>query len=363
MTEMLPELGYYTLAGHSSSPRDLVAELRQAETTGIGATFISERFSTKDAAVISGALGGLSENIGVATGVTNHNTRHPLVTATMAATMHRLTNGRFALGLGRGFDRLFQAMGLTPVTSAQLEDFVGLMRRLWKGERVMGHDGPAGKYPYLHQDSSFNENIPILLAALGPRTLEFAGRCMDGVILHTYFSDEAVKSSVQSIRLGAERAGRDPDKIRIWSVLSTVPEGLTEEAHLRKTVGRLATYLKGYGNLLVQANGWDPEILKHFLADDLVAKSQQALDGSATHDQLEHLSTLFPEEWLSASATGTAAQAAETIARQFDLGVNGVIMHGATPDELTPIVDAYRQVRPQRWKHPTKNNNNPGWIP
>ena len=32
--------------------------------------------------------------------------------------------------------------------------------------------------------------------------------------------------------------------------------------------------------------------------------------------------------------------------RQFDLGVDGVIMHGATPGELAPVVEAYRAIRP-----------------
>ena len=53
--------------------------------------------------------------------------------------------GRFALGLGRGMDRMFKAFGLAPITTAQMEDFAGLMRRLWRGEVVLGHDGPAGR--------------------------------------------------------------------------------------------------------------------------------------------------------------------------------------------------------------------------
>ncbi len=32
--------------------------------------------------------------------------------------------------------------------------------------------------------------------------------------------------------------------------------------------------------------------------------------------------------------------------RQFDLGVDGVIMHGATPAELRPVMDEYRKIRP-----------------
>jgi 5,10-methylenetetrahydromethanopterin reductase len=83
----LTELGFYTLAGHTNSPRDLVVEVRRAEELGLGAVFVSERFNLKDAATLCGAAGAMSERIGIATAATNHNTRHPLVTATFATTM------------------------------------------------------------------------------------------------------------------------------------------------------------------------------------------------------------------------------------------------------------------------------------
>ena len=209
--DQLNELGFYTLAGHSDSPRDLVAEVRDAERIGLGSAFISERFNLKEAATLSGAAGAVSETLGIATAATNPNTRHPMVTATFATTMHRLTGGRFALGLGRGFDPLFQAMGLQPVTSAQLEDIAGILRRLWKGEMILGHDGPAGTYPYLNQDPDFDEDIPLLLVALGERTLELAGRVMDAVVLHTFFNDHAMETSVAAVRRGAgSRRGAIP---------------------------------------------------------------------------------------------------------------------------------------------------------
>ena len=124
------ELGFYTLAGAPNSPRDLIAEVQDAEAMGLGACFISERFNIKEAATLSGAVGAVSDRIGIATAATNHNTRHPMVTAAYASTMHFLTGGRFSLGLGRGIDALFDVMGLPRIKTAQLEDFVGLMRRL-----------------------------------------------------------------------------------------------------------------------------------------------------------------------------------------------------------------------------------------
>lgn len=60
-------------------------------------------------ATLSGTTAAVSERIGLATAATNPNTRHPLLTAT---------------------------------TTAQLEDVVGILRRLWRGEAVAGQSGP-----------------------------------------------------------------------------------------------------------------------------------------------------------------------------------------------------------------------------
>ena len=357
--DRLNELGFYTLAGHSDSPRDLVAEVRDAERLGLGSAFISERFNVKDAAALSGAAGAVSETIGIATAATNHNTRHPLVTATFATTMHRLTGGRFALGLGRGFDALFSAIGLKPITGAELEDIAGIRRRLWHGEVILGHDGPAGKYTYLHQDAAFDEDIPLMLVALGEKTLELAGRVMDGVVLHTFFTDETLARSVAAVRRGAELAGRDPDSVRIWSVLATIGDHLGEELRLKKTVGRLATYLQGYGDLLVTVNDWDPTVLARFREDDLVQNFRGGFDSKATTAELEHVATLLPEEWTSAAATGTPEDCTTTILRQFELGANGVVLHGATPVELEPILPTYRAARPDRFTTAPANPGRP----
>lgn len=339
---VLPELGFYTLAGAPSSPRELLDEVREGEGMGFGTVFISERFNIKEAVTLSGAAAAVSERIHIATAATNHNTRHPLVTASYATTMHRLTGGRFTLGLGRGIAPLFAAYGIPSITTAQLEDFAGLMRRLWKGEVIFGHDGPVGKYPVLHLDSSFDEDIPLGLTAFGPNSLALAGRAYDKVILHTFFTDETLVRAVETVKKSAEQAGRDPASVEVWSCYATVHDGLPEPVRLRKTVGRLATYLQGYGDLMVLTNRWDPAVLERFRADPLVATFPGAIDGKATTEQLEHIATLLPAEWLEPAATGNAQRCAELVKRQTELGADGVIMHGASPSELAPVVSAYR---------------------
>lgn len=338
------ELGFYGLAGHVDDPRALLDEVRDAERIGIGSVFISERFNVKEAATLTGAAAAVSEELGIATGVTNTPTRHPLVTAAWANTMHHLSRGRFALGIGRGIAPLTDIMGLPRITMAQMEDAVGIYRRLWRGEAIFGHDGPAGRYPLLSLGSGFDEDIPVMAACLGFKTMRWAGRVVDGVILHTFVSDEALARCVAEVRRGAEEAGRDPAAVKVWSVLATIHEP-DRERHLRDVTGRMATYLQAYGDALVAMNGWDQGPLERFRADPVVQSVAGAIDAVATLDQLEHISSLLPEEWLPA-AVGSARVCTARILDQLAAGADGVILHGSSPAQLEPVVDAYRQARP-----------------
>ena len=340
------ELGFYTLPGAPESPRELITEIADAEAMGIGAAFISERFNIKEAATLSGAAGAVSERIGVATAATNHNTRHPMVTAAYAMTMHELTEGRFSLGLGRGIERRDKAYGLPPITTAQMEDFVALMRRVWAAEPVIGHDGPAGSYPVLAMRGIEPSHIPMTLTAFGPNSLALGGRCFDAVVLHTFFTDATTARVVRTVKQAAEHAGRDPAAVRVWSCFATIGDHLPEPVRLKKTVGRMATYLQAYGDLMVRTNEWDPAVLDRFRADPFVAGFNGALDDTATTEELEHVATLIPDDWLAPAATGTPVQCVDAIRGQFDLGCDGVILHGASPTDLRPIVEEYRRTRP-----------------
>lgn len=342
MTDRLDDLGFYLLAGGATSPAALLDEAREGEALGLGTAFISERYNVKEAATLAGAAGAVTSEVRIATAATNHNTRHPLVTASHAMTMHKLTGGRYVLGLGRGIPLMQDAFGIPRITTAQMEDAVGLLRRLWKGEVILGHQGPAGSWPVLHLGSEFDEDIPVLLVAFGPESLKLGGRAFDHVVLHTFFTDETTERAVRTVKEAAEQAGRDPASVTVWSCFATVGDHLPEDVRLRKTVGRLAGYLQGYGDLLVATNGWDPAPLAAFRADPVVGSFAGAIDQKATTDQLEHIATLLPDEWLASAATGTPEQCVAAVRGQFALGADAVILHGAAPSELAPVLAAYR---------------------
>src|ERR1700743_2948559 len=100
-----------------------------------------------------------------------------------------------------------------------------------------------GYLPILFLDQDFNEDIRLALVAFGPNTLALGGRVFDDVILHTYFTPETLQRCVTTVKSAAEKAGRDPDSVRVWSCFATVGAHLPEQLRLEKTVARLATYL------------------------------------------------------------------------------------------------------------------------
>ena len=129
----------------------------------------------------------------------------------------------------------------------------------------------------------------------------------------------------------------------MWSYFAAVGDHLPEELRLKKTVARLATYLQGYGDLLVNTNNWDPAVLQRFRDDPVVQSVPGGIDHKASAEQIAHIATLIPDEWLEPSATGSAQQCVDRVRKEFDYGADAVIMHGATPDELAPIIEVYRE--------------------
>ncbi len=345
-TSTFPELGFYTLPGHTKTPADMLDEVRYAEKLGIGSAWISERFDVKEAAVLAGAAGAVTNDIFICTGATNLNTRHPIATAGMATTASRLTNGRFALGVARGIGVRFDCWGVPKVKNRHISDFADMMRTLWKGERVMGYDGPLGNFPYLHITDWIDEDIPLLFGAYGPKSLEFAGGVFDGVFLSTFFSDAAVEKAVGLVKKGAEKAGRDPDSVKVWTVVATVCEP-DEETWLRSIVARMATYLQAtdIGNLLIKINDWDMDVLEKFRANETVANMLGGIDSVATLDQLKEIQTLIPDHWYPA-AVGDAPTCAQRWVDQFNAGADGVIIHASTPKDFEPVLNAYEKIRP-----------------
>jgi probable F420-dependent oxidoreductase len=346
----LPEIACYTLPGHISDPKVAVEEIKDAERLGFGSIWISERFSGKNVDVLSGVAAMLAPSMGIAAGlIQNLPLRHPIVTAGYCATMAKLTGDRFALGIGRGTDSFADATGTPRVNFRVLEDYVGILRQLWRGEAV-NYEGPIGRIKNRRLGVDLPVIPPIIMGAMGEKTLRWAGKVCDGVVLNSLWTPEAVKRSVKIIREGAEQAGRDPASVRVWTILVTACD-VPEEAMLRYVVRRMNTYLvfPALFDGICDGNGWnraDAVRLRGELAKlDKAPKAGTMGDESTTRDvdDLRKMAALYPREWITeGNAVGTGADGARAALARIQAGADGILFHGSQPKELAGVLTAWR---------------------
>jgi 5,10-methylenetetrahydromethanopterin reductase len=345
-TSKFPELGFYGLPGHTRTPRDVLKQVQDAEALGIGNVMISARSDYKEIASICGACAAVTESIFIGTSGTNLNTRHPVVTASMGSTLHSLSEGRFALGLAKGVNLRWRAWSVDIPTFARERAFVDLMRKLWRGETVTEHDGSLGKFGPLSLAPYIDADIPVLYVGFGPKSLRHAGEIYDGAHLHTFMSDQALADAVAHFRAGEKAAGKEVGKGKLWSVLATACD-VSEEVYLKFIIARLATYLQipGYGDMLVEINGWDKDLLQSFRTHKAVTSVGGAIDSVASIAQIAEVAKLIPEEWRPA-AVGNAKTCAQRWVDQFEAGADGIIIHASTPEEFAPVLAEYDKIRP-----------------
>ena len=341
-----PELGFYGLPGHTRSPRDVLRQAQDAEQLGIGNLMISERSDYKEIAAICGACAAVTDSMYVGTSATNLNTRHPMITASLASTLNRLSEGRFALGLAKGVGIRWKMIGVPFPTFEVEAEFLDMMRRMWRGESVTNYSGALGNIWQMGLADYLDEDIPVFYVGFGPKSLMNAGRIYDGVHLHTFMGSAALTDSIKQVRMGEQAAGRGAGRVKVWSVLATLCDP-SEEEYLKRIVARLATNLQipGYGEALVSVNGWDQEALTEFRNHEAVKSVPGLVDSVATLDQVSAIHKILPESWRSA-AIGDATTCAKRWLEEFEAGADGIIIHASTPEEFEPVLREYEKIRP-----------------
>jgi coenzyme F420-dependent glucose-6-phosphate dehydrogenase len=217
----------------SHQPETLLRHAILAEASGFDAIVASDVFhpwvDDRSAAGFVwtwlGAVAARTERLTMITTVTCPLFRyHPAVVAQAAATMDRLSGGRFVLGVGTGDAINDSPFGWADVPYSERSERLGealeVMRRLWAQDRVSGNgrfyplDGARLYSPPRH-------GLPVWMAAGGPRSAAMAGQLADGLV--TSVKDTAVTGArvIEPFRTAAKRRGRPdlPVLATRWCVL------------------------------------------------------------------------------------------------------------------------------------------------
>ncbi len=140
--------------------------------------------------------------------VTNPATRDPTVLASSYATLQDLSDGRMAMGVGRG-DSAVRYIGRQPMKVAEFERACAMVRAFMNGDEVEWND----KQLQLKWVRPELPRIPMWVAGYGPKALAVAGRVGDGVIIQLA-DPEIIQWIMDTARRAAEEAGRDPAELR-----------------------------------------------------------------------------------------------------------------------------------------------------
>ncbi|MBA2933691.1 TIGR03857 family LLM class F420-dependent oxidoreductase [Sphingomonas sp. CGMCC 1.13654] len=337
---LFDKFGTYILPGRVNDPRRGIEEAIEAERIGLGCVWISERYALKEPAVLAGAVSEATSKIRI-TGTFYATMRHPLVTASVANMMQAMSGDRFRLMFARAVPAYMKMLGAPAVTMERLADAISIIRRLWAGETV-NYEGILGKFPAIKlTDKHDGSTPPIIFTAIGPKSLEFAGTHCDGVLLHPFVSPDGVRNSTRIVRDAAEKAGRDPMSVRIYHNIIVAPD-LPPEEEAAVVRGRAITYfeLPGFGDMIVDINGWDKAVLDQIRAHPQIASlNGKPADQAYTRQELVEVGKILPQKWIDeGAAVGTAAQCADQLMTYLDAGADEILLHGSSPKDMGPLV-------------------------
>jgi F420-dependent oxidoreductase-like protein len=196
-----------------------VQRARLAEEAGCDSVWTSQLPTERDTSLVLAAYAAATERVGLGSFVFPIYTRHPTATAQMAATLDELAGGRFRLGIGVSHKVTVESLwGLRlqrPVDA--MREYLGIVRALLV-EGAVEFEG-AHFTAISAYTAPRRPELPILIAALGPRMLDLAGELADGVALWMCSPRYIESHVVPRVRAGRERAGKTLDGFEIVAAL------------------------------------------------------------------------------------------------------------------------------------------------
>jgi F420-dependent oxidoreductase-like protein len=331
-------IGYLT----GSDADEHVALAVGAEQLGYDVCWAAEAYGS-DAPTLLAFVAARTERIGIGSAIMQIPARTPAMTAMTAATLDLLSGGRFRLGLGVSgpqvsegwhgvrFDRPLE----------RTREYVDVVR-LALARRPVEYRGehqvlplPGGPGKALRLMLRPQRDIPLYLAAVGPKNLELTGEIAEGW-LGIFFAPEHATVSLDPLRTGAERAGRSAADIDVTVTVPVVVGDDVEECADRLR-GYTALYVGGMGsreqnfyNALARRMGFEQAAVR--IQDLYLAQQQREAMAAVPFELIDQTSLIGPP-----------ARIADRLAAYADAGVRTLAV---TPggDTSTQRLQALRTV-------------------
>ena len=238
--------------------RDTVEQVVELEKHGVGIVLVPEAYSF-DAVSQLGYLAAKTSTIELGSGVVPLYTRTPSLLAMTAAGLDYVSDGRFMLGIGTSGPQVMEGFHGVPFDApmGRTREVVEICRQVWRRERV-SYQGkhyqiplPADRGTGLGKalkliNEPVRENIPITIAALGPKNVELTAEIANGwqpVFFYPERADEVWGDALRAGKAKRDSALGDLDVM----VGVSLAIGDNVEDRLQWAKPQLALYIGGMG--------------------------------------------------------------------------------------------------------------------
>ena len=324
-------LGYWGLGLTSEDQLEIVQE---AERLGYDSVWAAEAYGS-DTATVLGWLAGQTSTIRLGSGIFQMPGRSAAMTAMTAATIDQISNGRMILGIGSSGPQVSEGWHGVRFGKqlARTRDYVAVLRMALARERLeySGEtlelplpDGP-GKALKL-TIGPVQDQVPIYIAAIGPKNTQLTGEIADGVI-PTLFSPEHVAVMRDELQIGVDRAGNGKTLADI-DIAPTVQVYVSDNLEDARNLMRpfIGLYVGGMGS---REQNFYNQLVRRYGFDDAAQEVQDLyLDGKK-----DEAMAALPDELIDMVAIcGPADHVRERIAAYRDAGVGTL---GVSPVAFT----------------------------
>ena len=309
-----------------------IAKIQEAERLGYASVWTAEAYGS-DAVAPAAWIAARTEKIHVGTGIMQIPARTPAMTAMTAMTLDGLSGGRFRLGLGVSGPQVVEGWHGQPFGKplAKTREYVEVVRAILKREKPVEFHGEYYDIPYKGADATGlgkplrsilhgRADMPIYLAAVGPKNVALAGEIADGWI-PIFFSPRRASMFREWLAEGFKARGGAPARFDVMPMVAVVVGD--DAAACRAVVKpRLALYVGGMG---ARGRNFYNDIARRYGYEDAAKRIQDLFLAGKKDEAAAAVPDALVDE---VALCGPPARLREQLAEWTSSGVTTIMVSG-----------------------------------
>jgi F420-dependent oxidoreductase-like protein len=298
--------------------RESARQVSEMEKAGLDLVWVAEAYGF-DSPSLMGYLAGLTERVGIGSGILPIYTRTPTLLAMTAAGMDALSEGRFQLGLGASGPQVIEGWHGVAYDAplGRTREIVDICRKVWARQGSLTHDGPRYHLPLPAGQGSglgrplkiighpVRPRIPIWVASLGEQNVAMTAELAEGWLPLLFIPEKAQDVWGGALARGSTK--RDPAlgplQISAGGLLA-IGEG-DDVIQLRELARpNIALYVGGMGargrnfyNELARRYGYEKEAA--LIQDLYLAGKREDAAAAVPAEFVELTSLVGPRGWVA----------------------------------------------------------------